>query len=244
MTQICLDVSHIFRNIKNSSPHGSVQLHYLATHQYDPDSNPSSPGPAYRHTRYPTQPHYSIYQTLAIPTSTMPRCQSKQLLMRGLRPSPQQKFHCAVCTRRCIFCDIWKLASLVYTHISLSNRYSTTPEKLRQYSNQAYDYALAEKSIEAAFSNERVRLASIMSICTVEGADECEGLRMAYSNCLREVIQLLEQEQVLELALVRAPSPDFSQYSYSSRSTHQQSPHSQSRSHYYNDHRRPGLIMA
>lgn len=174
----------------------------------------------------------------------MPRCQSKQLLMRGLRPSPQQKFHCAVCTRRCIFCDIWKLASLVYTHISLSNRYSTTPEKLRQYSNQAYDYALAEKSIEAAFSNERVRLASIMSICTVEGADECEGLRMAYSNCLREVIQLLEQEQVLELALVRAPSPDFSQYSYSSRSTHQQSPHSQSRSHYYNDHRRPGLIMA
>lgn len=169
----------------------------------------------------------------------MPRCQSKQALMRGLRPSPQQKTHCAVCSRKCIFCDIWKLAALVYTHVPLSHRYSTTPDKLQRLSSEpSYNYAQAEKAIEAAFSNERVRLSSIMSICTVEGADQSEGLWVAHARCLTTVQELLYQEALLEEALIRAPSPEpYHSHSYSSRSNRQQ-PHS----HYYHEQRRPSMV--
>lgn len=169
----------------------------------------------------------------------MPRCQSKQALMRGLRPSPQQKIHCAVCRRVCIFCDVWKLASLVYTHVPLSNRYSTSPENLQKLSSEpSYNYAQAEKAIEAAFSSERVRLASIMSICTVEGADESEGIWIAHDRCLTTVKELLYQEALLEEALIRAPSPEpYSQYSYSSRASRQQS-----QNHYYHEQRRPSMV--
>lgn len=169
----------------------------------------------------------------------MHRCQSKQALLRGLRPCLQQKIHCAVCTRKCIFCDIWKLASLVFTHVPLSTRYSTTPEKLQRLSSEpSYDYAHAEKAIEAALNNERARLMSIMSICTVEGAEQSGGLQLAHDRCLAEVKDLLYQEAVLEEALIRAPSPDpYSQHTYSSRSNRQQS-----HSHYYHNQRNPSVV--
>jgi len=169
----------------------------------------------------------------------MPRCQSKQALMRGLRPSSQQKIQCGVCRRKCIFCDIWKLASLVYTHTPLSKRYSTSPEKLQRLSSEpSYNYAQAEKAIETAFSSERVRLASIMSICTVEGADESEGLWVAHDRCLTTVEELLYQEALLEEALIRAPSPQpYSAHSYSSRASRQEA-----HSHYYHEQRRPSMV--
>jgi len=169
----------------------------------------------------------------------MSRCQSKQALMRGLRPSPQQKVHCAVCRRSCIFCDVWKLASLVYTHVPLSSRYSTSPEKLQRISSEpSYNYSQAEKAIEAAFSTERVRLSSIMSICTVEGADQSEGIWVAHDRCLMAVKELLYQEALLEEALIRAPSPEpFSTHSYSSRASRQQS-----HNHYYYEERRPSMV--
>lgn len=162
----------------------------------------------------------------------MPRCQSKQALMRGFRPSPQQKVHCSVCTRKCIFCDIWKLASLVYNHVPLSVRYSTTPEKLQRVSSEpSYNYARTEKEIEASFATARVQLSSIMMICTVEGAEQSIGLKVAYDRCLNTVAQILQKEEVLELALIRAPSPD--QYSYARQSSHAQYPH---------DQRRPSMV--
>lgn len=168
----------------------------------------------------------------------MSRCQSKQALVRGIRPSAQQKFHCSTCTRRCIFCDIWKLSSLVFTHVPLSHRYSTSPERLQRLSSEPrYNYAEAEKAIEAALNNERVRLMSIMSICTVEGAEQSEGLRLAHDRCLAEVEDLLYQEGLLEEALIRAPSPEpYSPYSFSSRQA--------SRTHRYEYHnqRRPSLV--
>lgn len=169
----------------------------------------------------------------------MPRCQSKQALMRGLRPSPQQKIHCAVCRRVCIFCDIWKLASLVYTHVPLSCRYSTTPDQLQRLSSEpSYDYARAEKAIEAAFSTEQFRLSSIMSICTVEGAEESDGLRIAHDRCLMTVKELLYQEALLEEALIRVASPEpYSPHSYASRASRQQS-----RSQYYYEQRRPSMV--
>ena len=169
----------------------------------------------------------------------MSRCQSKQALMRGLRPTPQQKIHCSVCRRRCIFCDIWKLTSLVYTHVPLSCRYSTSPQKLQRLSSEpSYNYAQAEKAIEAGFSTEQFRLSSIMSICTVEGAEECDGLRMAHDRCLMTVKELLYQEALLEEALIRAPSPEpYSQHSYSSRASRQQS-----HNEYYCEERRPSMV--
>jgi len=177
--------------------------------------------------------------TLQHNTTKMPRCQSKQALMRGLRPSPQQKIHCAVCRRMCIFCDIWKLASLVYTHVPLSCRYSTSPAKLQRLSSEpSYDYARAEKAIEAAFSTEQFRLSSIMSISTVEGAEECDGLRIAHDRCLTTVKELLYQEALLEEALIRVPSPEpYSPHSYSSRASRQQS-----HNHHYHEQRRPSMV--
>lgn len=160
----------------------------------------------------------------------MPRCQSRIALLRGLRPSLQQKVHCSTCSRKCIFCDIWKLASLVYTHVPLSCRFSTTPEKLQRLSAEpAYDYTEAEKAIEAALDQERVRLASIMSICTVEGADLSEGLRMAHDRCLAKVENILIAEERFEEALIRAPSPD-------------PYPSYQSHGSYYYESRRPSMV--
>lgn len=165
----------------------------------------------------------------------MPRsCRSKQALLRGIHPSPHQKIQCGVCTSRCIFCDIWKLATLVTTHVPLSSRYSTTPSRLqRQSSNQCYDYERSEQMIEAQFNTQRARLASIMSICTVDGAEQSDGLRMAHDRCLGTVKDLLYQEAVLEEALIR-PAVDRS---YVRRE-------SNCGSHYYNQGRRPSLVTA
>lgn len=151
----------------------------------------------------------------------MPRCQSKQALLRGLRPCPQMKVHLSLCSRRCLSCDIWKLASLVYTHMSLSSRMSTTPEKLRAVSSEpSYDYAKLEKQIEAAFMREQFHLGSIMSMATFEGAGESTGLRLAYQRCLSSVSQLLELEEKLELAIIRPPTPDHTQYRRRSNAQH------------------------
>lgn len=83
--------------------------------------------------------------------------------------------------------------------------------------------------IEAQFTTQRARLASIMSICTVEGAEESEGLRVAHDRCLSTVKQLLYQERVLEDTLVR--SIQSSQRS-SSRNPSDRHSHSQSQSQY------------
>ena len=47
-----------------------------------------------------------------------------------------------------------------------------------------------------------------MSICTVEGADECDGLRLAHDRCLGSVADLMEQERMLESQIVMRPSRD------------------------------------
>ncbi|RMZ76878.1 hypothetical protein DV738_g4659, partial [Chaetothyriales sp. CBS 135597] len=69
--------------------------------------------------------------------------------------------------------------------------------------------------IEAQFQTQRAVLASIMSICTVEGVDECEGLSIAYTRCLQSVSQLLYQESVLEDTILRLAQASMSYPSYS-----------------------------
>lgn len=138
-------------------------------------------------------------------------CRAKQALLRGLRPQPGHKNACGVCSRRCIFCDIWQLAVLVYTRTPLSRTYGNTQPRRQQSSRasspthrETYEWEASERMIEAQFQTQRVRLASIMSICTVEGAEESEGLHVAFDRCLTSVQQLLYQERVLEDTLVRS----------------------------------------
>jgi hypothetical protein len=152
----------------------------------------------------------SLLSTPSHNTSTMP-CRSKQALLRGLRPRSGQKVNCGDCSRACIFCDIWNLAVLVYTRTPLSHKYETIKPQRQSSSRssspthrETYDWETSERIIEAQFQQQRVRLASIMSICTVEGAEESEGLHVALDRCLRSVKQLLYQERVLEDTLVRS----------------------------------------
>ena len=139
-------------------------------------------------------------------------CRSKQALLRGIKPSQQQKNQCGVCTSRCIFCDIWKLAMLVSAHIPVSQRISTSSKLHRSSSrsstssDSSLDFLRSEKMIEAQFQTQRARLSSLMSICTVDGADECDGLRLAHDRCLGSVADLMEQERMLESRIVQRPS--------------------------------------
>lgn len=68
---------------------------------------------------------------------------------------------------------------------------------------------------------ERSQIASIMSICTMEGAEESDGLHLAYRRCLKAVQELLYQEAILEEDLIRAPTIEYE---------------------YYHDQRRPSMV--
>lgn len=133
----------------------------------------------------------------------MPRqCVAKQAMRRGLRPSAQNVIR-GVCSKSCIFCDIWRLAQVIATHVPLSTRYSAS------VAHRNPDLARGEKMIEAQLQTQRARVASIMSICTVEGAEESEGLHMAYDRCLENIQDLLYQEEYIEEKFIR-PSATMS----------------------------------
>ncbi|KAI9878044.1 MAG: hypothetical protein M1823_007013, partial [Watsoniomyces obsoletus] len=109
-------------------------------------------------------------------------CPSRQAILRGLRPNTQQRVVCAVCPGRCIYCDIWKLATLIFTRIPLSNK-STSSPKLHRSSRadspthrEVFDWEASERLIDAQFQTQRARLASMMSFCTVDAEEAVEGL--------------------------------------------------------------------
>lgn len=155
---------------------------------------------------------YTTYSPASPSTPTSTGCRYKKALLRGFRPSPQNaKIQCGVCLDRCIYCDIWKLATLVYSHVSLgSNSHSrpssppspSSPHLSRSSSSASTssnsDGEISTKVIQAAFQAQRARLASILSICTVDGADECEGLRLAHDRCLMSVTDLMHKESMLQ----------------------------------------------
>ncbi|KIX08661.1 uncharacterized protein Z518_03318 [Rhinocladiella mackenziei CBS 650.93] len=159
-------------------------------------------------------------------------CRAKPALLKGFRPflstqqevDATQKILSAACSTTCIYCDIWKLATLIASHVPLSTRYhlltgtpansphSSTPSSpvspspISRTTSQSTTYAhvlCASKRIEAQFQTQRSRLSSILSICTVSGADETEGLRMAHDRCSAAVEDLLDQEEELEEALLK-----------------------------------------
>ena len=188
--------SCIFHLPKTSINPPRLQLTYqLAVQVYNHS-------PLYFNTTHTSQHHNHTY-------TAMP-CRAKQALLRGMKPNSQQQIVTKVCSRQCIFCDIWRLAEVVYTRIPLSQKYGT--QQPRRQSSRAsspthretYEWESSEKVIEYQFSQQRSRLSSIMSICTVEGAEESEGLHVAHSRCLQNIQSLLYQESVLESTLVRS----------------------------------------
>ena len=152
---------------------------------------------------------YTSYSPSSPSTPTFAGCKYRKALLRGFRPSAQnQKVICGVCPSRCIYCDIWKLATLVYCHApaalkSHSRQSSSSSTTLSRSSSSASnssnsDDEMSAKAIQAAFQAQRARLASILSICTVEGADECDGLRLAHDRCLMSVTDLINKERMLQ----------------------------------------------
>src|SRR2546423_10628075 len=131
---------------------------------------------------------YSASPICSSPASS--GCKYKKALVRGVRPSPQNpKLPSDVCPNRCIYCDIWKLATLVYSHTpgalkSHTHQSSSSSSASLQLSrssspasssNSNSNDEISTKSIQAAFQTQRARLATILPISTVEGAHECEG---------------------------------------------------------------------
>jgi hypothetical protein len=151
---------------------------------------------------------YSSYSPSSPSTPTFAGCKYRKALLRGFRPSPQnQKVVSGVCPNRCIYCDIWKLATLVYSHapaaLKSPVRQSSSSSTLSRSSSTASNSSdsgdeMSTKAIHAAFQAQRARLASILSICTVEGADECDGLRLAHDRCLMSVTDLINKERMLQ----------------------------------------------
>lgn len=169
-------------------------------------------------------------------------CTSKSALLKGLRPLfanqqqvvATQKVLSKACTIACIYCDIWRLAALIATHVPLAARYnlrsssptsspiSSTPSSptfspISRTNSEStlYPHVLsASKKIEAQLQTQRSRLSSILSICTVSGVEECEGLRIAHDRCSAAVEDLLDQEEDLEEALLEEIQEQQALYDY------------------------------
>ncbi|KAK5232801.1 hypothetical protein LTR99_009114 [Exophiala xenobiotica] len=155
---------------------------------------------------------------------------TKVALFKGMRPlftnqqqiSATQRILSSTCSTSCIYCDIWKLAALIASHVPLAARYnlhSSTPtasptssrpsspwlSPIYPTASQSTPYAhilSASRKIEAQIQLQRSQLNSILSICTVSGADECEGLWIAHDRCSAALEDLLDQEEDLEEALL------------------------------------------
>lgn len=178
------------------------------------------------------------------PTEMHLTCKTKVALLKGMRPhfsnqqhvTTTQKILSSACatTTSCIYCDIWKLAALIASHVPLRARYnlpSTSPTSSPMSSRPSSpisfsptpphaDMASVSRKIEAQIQAQRSQLNSILSICTVSGADECEGLRMAHDRCSAAVEDLLDQEEDLEEALLEELQEQQSVYHYDCEYNH------------------------
>ncbi|ERF72345.1 hypothetical protein EPUS_06101 [Endocarpon pusillum Z07020] len=147
------------------------------------------------------------------------RCKAKRLLLRDIRPTPNSRNQSLLrksdlCPKQCIYCDIWKLALLVYSRqaqpTSKPNTPTTPSFPTRQQSQSYYsprpsptspyppnDHQQALRAVEAGHTLQRAQLSSILSICTVEGAEESEGLRIAHDRCLGAVLELVRRERAI-----------------------------------------------
>jgi hypothetical protein len=164
-----------------------------------------------------------------------------------------QKLLSSACAQDCIYCDIWKLATLIASHTGLTARYNlstgtpanspnssqpsspTASSPISLSSSTPYAYIIsASKKIEAQFQTQRSRLSSILSICTVAGADQTEGLRMAHDRCSAAIEDLLDQEEELEEELLK----DIQELQY----MHEYESGYGSQYYTYSEERRPSMV--
>ncbi len=186
-------------------------------------------------------------------------CRAKSALLRGVKPifttqqqaAATQKVLSSACLRTCIYCDVWKLATLIASHSPLATRYnlstgtptnsptSSTPASpvgspLSQSPTPYGSVIKACKRIEAQFQTQRSQLNSIISFCAMAGADAEDGLRRAHDRCAQAIEDLLDREEDLEEDLLKDLEEqryDYqygysSQYSYATSSSY---PHSHER---------------
>jgi len=192
-------------------------------------------------------------------------CRAKAALLRGLKPifttqqqaTATQKILSSACSRTCIYCDVWKLATLIASHSPLSARYnlstgtptnspvSSTPSSpiaTSPISQSPTPYASiikASKRIEAHFQTQRSQLNSILSFCLVSGADAEEGLRRAHDRCAQAIEDLLDQEEDLEEDLLKNLEDHHYDYQYSYATQYS---YSTSSSSYGYSERRPSMV--
>jgi hypothetical protein len=130
---------------------------------------------------------------------THPHCAARKLLLRGHKPTVQKlQIACGMCPPECIFCDIWQLACLIQSHTPLAIRSRSHSPNRSRASSPSSDVETTLRSLEQQFQKQRTCLASILSICVVEGAEESEGLRLAHDRCLSTVTALLNQRAMLK----------------------------------------------
>ena len=128
-----------------------------------------------------------------------PYCPARKLLTRSCRPNVQtSQIATELCSTECIFCDIWQLASLVQSHTPHSPRAQSSSPNSSRTPSPSSDLERSLRSLEQQFQIQKARLASILSICVVEGAEESQGLRLAHDRCLSTVTSLLNQRAVLK----------------------------------------------
>jgi len=126
------------------------------------------------------------------PTSPPPRtssgssgCPSKDFLFRShQRSTNNQKIQCGLCPKFCVFCEIWKLVSLVRARRQPFDRRLSSFGQSSIYSNQSQPSTTAyygsesssilvdeysnEKLLDVLFTLKAPRLASMLSLCTLE----------------------------------------------------------------------------
>ena len=192
-------------------------------------------------------------------------CRAKTALLRGIKPvfntqqqaAATQRVLSSACSRTCIYCDVWKLATLIASHSPLATRYNlstgtptnsptcSTPSSpvgspLSQSPTPYGSIIKACKRIEAQFQAQRSKLNSIISFCVVTGTDAEDGLRMAHDRCAQAIEDLLDQEEDLEEDLLK----DFqeSRYDYQYGYTSHYSYSTSSSSYPHSHERRPSMV--
>jgi len=126
-------------------------------------------------------------------------CRSRDIISRNpQRSSTNDKIQCGLCPKFCVFCEIWKLVTLLRSRVqplnkrptSMCSSASSSSQHWRGSASYQNDYSSeTRKSPVDDFSNEKLldalfmlkgpRLASMLSLCTLDEFQTEVGLHSA-----------------------------------------------------------------
>ena len=139
-------------------------------------------------------------------------CVAKQALRLGrLSLSGARPSYCGVCPERCIFCDVWKLATLILTRCSFFARRNSISNSISNghtygetldapASTPLYKHSNRSKvtqTLDMQLQHQRTQIRHIISMCTIEGIEEYDGLRIACDRCSYSYQNLLRQKYMV-----------------------------------------------